>query len=81
MPANSRPTPNINTTKTPVLIWNTIAKEPKMRASTARPIVPHFDLCPSNILLMILSPTIIQTIDLMIDYIRGRLENMNVLQN
>jgi hypothetical protein len=66
MPANNRPTPGITITKTPVLIGNTIAKEPKMRASTPRPTVPHFDPRLSNIPLIIFSsPTMIKVMPIM----------------
>jgi hypothetical protein len=51
----SKPNPNINITNTAVDTGAATAIEPKMRASTPSPTVPHRDLFATNILLIIFS--------------------------
>lgn len=61
IPLNSKPIPKNIITKTAVWTGNPTAMEPKMRASTPRPTVLHFEVLFSKIPLMIFSiPTMIR---------------------
>ena len=61
IPMKSKPNPNINITNTAVDTGADTAIEPKMRASTPSPTVPHRDLFATNIPLIIFSiPTMIK---------------------